>query len=175
MAESTPVPRFAANLAAWWEDLLGPGLGAVWAGVQRASGDPKVLRDTYGATVASFEKALDDSAVAVLDLQQAAASAGPEWQAVATNAAIAYTRMNDRWVDPEATRPVGAAAGNTAGPLGFGGPVTQVIQTARRVVTAVGIAWAAASLVHALALGRWARKQAARARAGQSAPRLRTR
>ena len=160
------VPKWVAELGAWWEDLLGPALEMAWAKVKGTGTDPKMLQAAYSEVVNRMERALDEADTAVADLA-AAAGTLPDWQPVVSHVRDVLARVRGRWADPEASTPIGVSG------VALGASLSGVVTTTKRVVTTLGIAWALATVAHVELLIAWVREQQRSAAEGGPAPRVR--
>jgi len=160
------VPKWVADLSAWWDDLLGPALTLAWEKVKGTGTDPKMLQAAYSEVVNRMERALDEADGAVADLA-AAAGTLPDWQPVVQHVRDVLARVRGRWADPEASTPIGVSG------AALGASLTGVVTTTKRVVTTLGIAWALATVAHVELLIAWVRERQREAAAGGPAPKVR--
>jgi hypothetical protein len=160
------VPKWVAEISAWWDDLLGPALTLAWEKVKGTGTDPKMLQAAYSEVVNRMERALDEADGAVADLA-AAAGTLPDWQPVVQHVRDVLARVRGRWADPEASTPIGVSG------AALGASLTGVVTTTKRVVTTLGIAWALATVAHVELLIAWVREQQRSAAEGGPAPRVR--
>ncbi len=149
MSKTTIEPVWTTALRQWWEGLLGPTLGQAWTAVKSTGSAPGMLVKAHGATVTSFESELE--ALGREASAFATAAAGTEWEPFAGLSLDVYGRVLGRWTDPKATTPLGVS--------GILDPVATVMKTVNTAVTAIGVAWAVASLAHVVharrTLARW--------------------
>jgi hypothetical protein len=164
------VPKWVGDVGGWWDELLGPVLSVAWERVKAQGNDPKLLQAAYGEIVQRMERAMDEADGAVADLA-AAAGTLPEWQPVVEHVRDVVAKLRGRWTDPTASTPIGA--NGLLNGLLFGASLSGVITTTKRVVTAVGIAWAVATVAHVELLIAWVREQQQAAQRGGPAPRVR--
>lgn len=143
-------PVWTLRIQQWWEGLLGPGLTQAWSAVKKTGSAPSLLTKAHGATVSAFAselKALGQDARAF-----AAGAEGTVWAPFAEKSLEVHGRILDRWQDPQATQPAG-------GVEGLLDPVATVMRIGNTAVTAIGMAWAVASLAHVMharrTLKRW--------------------
>ena len=144
-------PTWVASVDTWWTNLLGPTLSTVWAQVQKNAGSNGMLEKAHGELVRRFERELDqlEEDVGVFE----ALAATSDWAPFAGRARDVLTRVKAQWTDPAATQPAGVA-----GPVL--GTAKAVVRGINVTVTAIGVAWAVASLADLLhtrkLLRRWA-------------------
>ena len=160
------VPKWVAEISAWWDDLLGPALTMAWEKVKGTGTDPKMLQAAYSEVVNRMERALDEADGAVADLA-AAAGTLPDWQPVVSHVRDVLARVRGRWADPEASTPIGVSG------VALGASLSGVVTTTKRVVTTLGIAWALATVAHVELLIAWVRERQREAAAGGPAPKVR--
>ncbi len=140
MTAETLEPTWVTDLGSWWERLLGPVLSSIWSDVRKQVGEPKLLEKAHGATVRMFENELAQYRE---DLAVFEAEVGPsDWAPFASQSRQVYERIHGRWSDPQATQPLTALHG-PLNPLDLAKGVVRGINVA---VTAIGVAWALASV-----------------------------
>ena len=142
-------PTWVARVEDWWNKLLGPTLSGVFDRIRKQAGTSGLLEATYGETVRRFEAELSELQADVADFEAAAGQS--EWAPYAARARQVAERINGQWTDPSATKKGGVA--------GVFSPVATVMRTVNVSVTAIGVAWAVASIAEVLharkLLARW--------------------
>jgi len=142
-------PTWVARVEDWWNKLLGPTLSGVFERIRKQAGTSGLLEATYGETVRRFEAELSELQADVADFEAAAGQT--EWAPYAARARQVAERINGQWTDPSATKKGGVA--------GVFNPVASVVRTVNVSVTAIGVAWAVASIAEVLharkLLARW--------------------
>jgi len=129
-------PTWVARVEDWWNKLLGPTLSGVFERIRKQAGTSGLLEATYGETVRRFEAELSELQADVADFEAAAGQT--EWAPYAARARQVAQRINGQWTDPSATKKGGVA--------GVFSPVATVMRTVNVSVTAIGVAWAVASI-----------------------------
>lgn len=149
-------PTWVLNLQAWWSNLIGPDLDAVWSDVRRKAGTPGLLESAYGASVRQFEEQLEELED---DVAEFTALAGQSpWAPLAASAADMVDRVKAQWQDPSATTPTTVSGVLTA--------AQSVVRGINVAVSAVGVAWALVSLGEVLRARRLLAKWSEHAEAG---------
>lgn len=133
-------PTWVARVEDWWNQLLGPTLSGVFDRIRKQAGTSGLLEATYGETVRRFEAELSELQADVADFEAAAGQT--EWAPFAARARQVTERIHGQWTDPSATQKSGVA--------GVFNPVASVMRTVNVSVTAIGVAWAVASIAEVL-------------------------
>ena len=143
-------PVWTLQIQQWWEALLGPGLSQAWAAVKGTGSAPALLTKAHGAAVRSFAAELRELGKEAHAF--AVEAEGTVWAPFAEKTLEVHRRIVDRWQDPQATKRGGAVEGLLD-------PVASVMRVGNTAVSAIGMAWALASLAHVLharrTLKRW--------------------
>lgn len=144
-------PAWVSNVETWWQNLLGPTLSSVWAQVKKNAGSNGMLEKAHGEAVRRFEQELAQLEEDVGVFEALAGSS--EWAPFGARARDVLSRVKAQWKDPAATEPA-----SVSGPLLSGAKA--VVRGINVTVSAIGVAWAVASLAEVLhtrkLLRRWA-------------------